>query len=156
MKFTFGDGAVRYRGDTPRSMDQTNRRHAVLVVDDHEDTVQMSLLVLQSQGFRAAAAVGAEEAFARACEDRPDVIVTDLAMPDGDGWELIQRLSSDPRTNQIPVVMLTACATEQVRERAVREGLAAFFFKPCPPDALAAELRRLCGQTSSPLLSPRP
>jgi CheY-like chemotaxis protein len=134
----------------------TGRRHAVLVVDDHEDTRQMSLLVLNSQGFHASAAAGADDAFVRACEERPDVIVTDLAMPDGDGWELIQKLSTDPRTRQIPVVMLTACATEQVRERAAREGLAGFFFKPCPPDALAAELRRLCGQTSSPLLSPQP
>ena len=133
----------------------TGRRHAVLVVDDHEDTRQMSLLVLRSQGFNASAAAGAEAAFARACEDRPDVIVTDLAMPEGDGWDLIQRLSSDPRTRQIPVVMLTACATEAVRERAAREGLAGFFFKPCPPDALAAELRRLCGRTSAPLLSPQ-
>lgn len=136
--------------------DATGRRHAVLVVDDHEDTRQMSLLVLRSQGFHPVAAEGAEDAFARACEERPDVIVTDLAMPDGNGWELIQKLSSDPRTKKIPVVMLTACATEQVRERAAREGLAAFFFKPCPPDALAAELRRLCGQTSSPLRSPQP
>lgn len=132
------------------------RRHAVLVVDDHADTRQMSLLVLRSQGFDAAAADGAEDAFARACEDQPDVIVTDLAMPEGDGWELIQKLSADGRTSHIPVVMLTACATETVRERAAREGLAAFFFKPCPPDALAAELRRLCARTSSPLLSPRP
>ena len=134
----------------------TERRHAVLVVDDHEDTRQMSLLVLRSQGFEASAAEGGDAAFERACEEQPDVIVTDLAMPDGDGWDLIQRLSTDPRTRQIPVVMVTACATEQVRERAARERLAGFFFKPCPPDALAAELRRLCGQISSPLLSPRP
>ena len=136
-------------------MAQGNGRR-VLVVDDHEDTRQMSLLVLSSQGFHASAAAGADDAFVRACEEQPDVIVTDLAMPDGDGWELIQKLSSDPRTKKIPVVMLTACATEQVRERAAREGLAGFFFKPCPPDALAAELRRLCAQTSSPLLSPQP
>jgi CheY-like chemotaxis protein len=138
-----------------RGQATTGRRHAVLVVDDHEDTRAMSLIVLRSQGFDASAAAGADDAFARACEQRPDVIVTDLAMPDGDGWDLIQKLSSDPRTNQIPVVMLTACATEQVRERAARERLAGFFFKPCPPDALAAELRRLCGRTSAPLLSPR-
>jgi CheY-like chemotaxis protein len=131
-------------------------RHTVLVVDDHEDTRQMSLMVLRSQGFNPVAAAGAEDAFARASEDRPDVIVTDLAMPDGDGWDLIQQLSSDERTRDIPVVMVTACATEAVRERAARERLAAFFFKPCPPDVLAAELRRLCGQISSRLLSPRP
>jgi CheY-like chemotaxis protein len=132
------------------------RRPAILVVDDHEDTRQMSLLVLRSQGFNPSAAAGADDAFARACADRPDVIVTDLAMPDGDGWDLLQKLAADERTRTIPVVMLTACATEMVRERAAREGVDSFFFKPCPPDVLAVELRRLCGQTSSPLLSPQP
>lgn len=115
----------------------------VLVVDDHEDTRQMSLLVLNSQGFTAMAAEGGDQGFARACQQRPDVIVTDLAMPDGDGWDLVQQLSSDPRTKNIPVVMLTACATETVRQRAQAEGVAAFFFKPCAPDVLAGELRRL-------------
>jgi CheY-like chemotaxis protein len=117
----------------------------VLVVDDHEDTRQMSLIVLRSQGFNALAAEGASAGFDHACEKRPDVIVTDLAMPDGDGWEFMQRLSSDPRTRDIPVVMLTACATEAVRQRARQEGCAAFFFKPCAPDVLAAELRKLTG-----------
>ena len=140
----------------PQRAQNTRQGPRVLVVDDHEDTRQMSLLVLHSQGFAASAAAGADDAFMRACEDRPDVIVTDLAMPEGDGWELIQKLSTDPRTKQIPVVMVTACATEQVRERAAREGLAGFFFKPCPPDELAAELRRLCGRISPPLLSPQP
>jgi CheY-like chemotaxis protein len=120
------------------------RSHTVLVVDDHEDTRQMSLIVLRSQGFTPSAAPGGDEAFERAIIEQPDVIVTDLAMPEGDGWQLIAKLSSDPRTTSIPVVMLTACATEAVRDRALREGLAAFFFKPCAPDVLAAELRRLC------------
>jgi CheY-like chemotaxis protein len=115
----------------------------VLVVDDHEDTRQMSLIVLRSQGFNAVAAEGAADGFDHACEQKPDVIVTDLAMPDGDGWEFMHRLSSDPRTKDIPVVMLTACATESVRQRARTEGCAAFFFKPCAPDVLAAELRKL-------------
>lgn len=120
------------------------RPNAVLVVDDHEDTRQMSEIVLRSQGFTPFVAPGGDEAFARAVAERPDVIVTDLAMPDGDGWDLIAKLASDPRTRSIPVVMVTACATEAVRERAKRAGLAAFFFKPCAPDVLAAELRRLC------------
>jgi CheY-like chemotaxis protein len=120
-----------------------NRAPVVLVVDDHEDTRQMSLIVLRNQGFRPVVAEGCETAFVSACEAQPDVIVTDLAMPDGDGWELLHRLSSDERTRAIPVVMLTACATESVRQRAEGSGVAAFFFKPCAPDVLAAELRRL-------------
>ena len=109
----------------------------------------MSLIVLRTQGFHASAAANGEAAFARACEERPDVIVTDLAMPEGDGWQLVERLSSDPRTKDIPVVVLTACATETVRQRAERERLAGFFFKPCAPDVLAAELRRLCAARPS-------
>ena len=119
------------------------RSPVVLVVDDHEDTRQMSLIVLRSQGFSAMAAVGGEAGFVCASEQRPDVIVTDLAMPDGDGWHFVQQLASDARTKDIPVVMLTACATETVKQRARQEGVAAFFFKPCSPDVLAAELRRL-------------
>jgi two-component system, cell cycle response regulator DivK len=124
-------------------MSGAERPPVVLVVDDHEDTRQMSLIVLRSQGFSATAAVGGEAGFACASEQQPDVIVTDLAMPGGDGWEFVQRLASDPRTKDIPVVMVTACGTDAVRERARQEKLAAFFFKPCAPDVLAAELRRL-------------
>ena len=122
---------------------EAQRLPVVLVVDDHEDTRQMSLLVLRSQGFSAMAAVGGEAGFVCACEQQPDVIVTDLAMPDGDGWAFVRRLASDPRTRNIPVVMVTACGTESVRQRSHQEGVAAFFFKPCSPDELAAELRRL-------------
>ena len=124
-------------------MQGAERSPLVLVVDDHDDTRQMSLIVLRSQGFSAMAAVGGEAGFVCACEQQPDVIVTDLAMPDGNGWEFVHRLAADARTARIPVVMVTACATESVRERAREENIAAFFFKPCAPDVLAAELRRL-------------
>jgi CheY-like chemotaxis protein len=134
---------------TELPMEYTGRQPAVLVVDDHDDTRQMSLIVLRSQGFDATCAPGGDAAFERARQQQPDVIVTDLAMPDGDGWDLIQKLSSDPSTRHIPVVMLTACATETVRARARQERLAAFFFKPCAPDVLAAELRRLCAARPS-------
>ena len=120
-----------------------DRPPIVLVVDDHEDTRQMSLIVLQSQGFAAVAAEGASAGFAAACSNAPDVIVTDLAMPDGDGWDFLKLLSEDTRTKNIPVVVVTACATESVRQRAREERCAGFFFKPCAPDVLAGELRRL-------------
>jgi CheY-like chemotaxis protein len=122
------------------------RRPRVLVVDDHEDTRSMSVIVLRSQGFNAAAAEGAAAGFAAACSNLPDVIVTDLAMPDGDGWEFVRQLAGDSRTKDIPVVVLTACATETVRERARRERCAGLFFKPCAPDVLAGELRRLIAE----------
>ena len=124
-------------------MSQHHHPHSVLVVDDHEDTRQMSLIVLRSQGFEAVSADGAAAGFAAACNERPDVVVTDLAMPDGDGWQLLHQLSDDPRTRNIPVVVVTACATDSVLQRARTEKCAGFFFKPCAPDVLAGELRRV-------------
>src|SRR4051812_27187661 len=90
------------------AMDRATGSHSpvVLVVDDHEDTRQMSLIVLRTQGFEPVVAEGAADGFERACRQQPDVIVTDLAMPDGNGWDLMQRLAADPRTKAIPVVML--------------------------------------------------
>jgi CheY-like chemotaxis protein len=129
----------------------TDRQPIVLVVDDHQDTRDMSVLVLRSQGFNAVSADGAADGFAAACSTRPAVIVTDLAMPDGDGWDLVHRLSADPRTKDIPVVVVTACATESVRQRAKAERCAAFFFKPCAPDVLANELRRLIAARVQPV-----
>lgn len=120
-----------------------SRRPKVLVVDDHDDTRSMSVIVLRTQGFIASAANGASAAFAVACAELPDVIVTDLAMPDGDGWELLDQLSRDMRTKDIPVVVVTACATESVLERARHERCAGFFFKPCSPDVLAGALRQV-------------
>jgi CheY-like chemotaxis protein len=107
------------------------RAHSVLVVDDHEDTRQMSLIVLRSQGFAPSSAPSGDEAFLRAIAEQPDVIVTDLAMADGNGWDLIAKLSSDPRTRSIPVVMLTACATESVRARRAGRG-ATTIVRPTP------------------------
>ena len=124
-------------------MNGSQRLPTVLVVDDHEDTRAMSVIVLRSQGFNALAVDGASAGFAVACAEKPDVIVTDLAMPDGDGWEFVHQLADDARTKDIPVVVVTACATETVRQRARVENCAGFFFKPCPPDVLAGELRRL-------------
>src|SRR5688500_20353821 len=100
------------------AQNESVRSNSVLIVDDHEDTRQMSVLVLQAQGFQAFAAKSGEAAFVRACEEQPDVIVTDLAMPDGDGWELIQKLSADPRTKEVRGVVVAAGAPEAVRRAA--------------------------------------
>ena len=87
------------------------------------------------------------EAFRRAWEMHPDIVVTDLALPHYDGWQLLQDVKSDTRTRNIPVVAVSGYVQRSVRDRAERDGFAAFFLKPCPPDALAEGLRHvLSGQ----------
>jgi CheY-like chemotaxis protein len=104
---------------------------------------------LAALGFEAISAGDCTEAGRRAWESHPDIIVTDLTLRGGDGWQLIQDLRREARTRDIPVVLHTGHAMPSLRERAEREGCAAFIVKPCVPDALATELRRVLDRSSN-------
>ena len=124
-------------------------RPLVLIVDDHDDTRELYVTGLGALGFEAIAAADCAHAGRRAAESNPDIVVTDLSLPGGDGWQLIQDLKREARTRHIPVVLLTGHAEPELRERADREGCAAFFVKPCLPDELAVELRHVLDRISA-------
>ena len=71
------------------------------------------------------------------------MIVAEVSLREVDGWDSIQDVKRDPRTRDIPVVIRTSDARTLARERAQREGCAAFLVKPCLPDQLAGELRNI-------------
>jgi len=133
--------------DCRRPRNQSTRP-LVLVVDDHDDTREMYVHSLNCFGFEAIEAADCEQAYRRASEFHPDIVVTDLALRDGEGWQLIQHLRGDKRTQDIPVVVLTGHAAPSLRERAEHEGCAGFFVKPCLPDDLATELRHVLDRTN--------
>ena len=110
--------------------------------------VNCTSMSLAAFGFEAIAAADYAQACRRAWESHPDIVVTDLTLRGADGWQLIQDLKREPRTRDIPVVLLTGHAAPTLRERAEREGCAAFFVKPCLPDELAAELRHVLDRTT--------
>lgn len=122
-------------------------RPLVLVVDDHDDTRELYVQGLVAFGFEAIAAADSEQAYRRAWDSHPDIVVTDLTLRGGDGWQLIQNLRRAARTREIPVVLLTGHAEPSLRERAEHEGCAGFFVKPCLPDELATELRHVLKRT---------
>jgi CheY-like chemotaxis protein len=122
-------------------------RPLVLVVDDHDDTRELYVQSLVAFGFEAIAAADSEEAYRRAWDFHPDIVVTDLTLRGGDGWQLLHDLKREARTREIPVVLLTGHAAPSLRERAEHEGCAGFFVKPCLPDELATELRHILDGT---------
>jgi len=115
----------------------------VLLADGHADTCELYATCLKLLGFETTAVCDAAEAFAQAWQVRPDLIVTDLSAPGFSGWELIHDVRRDPRTREIPIVIVTGDALPRTRERAMREGCAAFRLKPCLPEDLAATLREI-------------
>jgi two-component system phosphate regulon response regulator PhoB len=118
-------------------------RPLVLVVDDHDDTRELYVQSLGAFGFDAISAADSEQAYRRAWDFHPDIVVTDLTLRGGDGWQLLHDLKREARTREIPVVLLTGHHEPSLRERAEHEGCAGFFVKPCLPDELATELRHV-------------
>jgi two-component system cell cycle response regulator DivK len=114
-----------------------------LIVDDSVDTLNMLQVVLERYGIHVSRALDGAQALQRAVETQPDMIITDLAMPTMDGWELIAQLKSNPRTQTIPVVALTAHALLDDRQRAIAAGADGFVIKPVTPGAFIKELMSL-------------
>jgi len=128
-------------------------RPLVLVVEDFQDAREMYALYLGYEGFGVIQAKDGFEALKLTAEQLPDLILMDLALPGMDGWEATRRIKSDPRTRHIPVVALTGHVLAGHAEGARQAGCDSFVIKPCLPDALVAEVRRLLGSTQS---APRP
>jgi two-component system, cell cycle response regulator DivK len=119
----------------------------VLIVDDNVDAREMYAIYLEHAGFRAAQAPDGETAIEMARRDRPAVILMDVTMPRMDGWEAARRLKADPETRSLPLIMLTAHAFEQHRQRAAATGADAYLAKPVLPDALAVEIRKVLAES---------
>lgn len=115
----------------------------ILVVDDYQDAREMYAEYLQFSGFRVAEAKTGNEAIDKAFELRPDLILMDLSLPGMDGWEATRLLKQDERTRHIPVVALTGHALAGASEGARKAGCDSFVTKPCLPDDLVTEVRRM-------------
>jgi two-component system cell cycle response regulator DivK len=124
-------------------MDELTYQPLVLVVEDYPDAREMYAAYLMFSGYRVAEATNGIEAIDRTVELMPDIILMDLALPRMDGWEATRRLKLDERTKHIPIVALTGHALAGHAEGARQAGCDAFVTKPCLPDALVAEIRRV-------------
>ena len=120
----------------------------ILVVDEYQDAREMYAEYLQFSGFRVAEARNGNEALEQAFALKPDLILMDLSLPGMDGWEATRQLKADERTQNIPVVALTGHALAGASDGARRAGCDSFVTKPCLPDDLVVEVRRMLNTVS--------
>lgn len=102
----------------------------VLLVEDNEMNMQLVADLLTLHGFTVLRATTGARALVLAEEDKPDVILMDVALKGMDGFEVTRALKRNPNTAAIPVVALTAHAMRQDRERAAEAGCVGFVAKP--------------------------
>lgn len=127
----------------------TERDPLILIVDDFQDNREMYAMYLSYTGFRVAEAANGYEALEQAAALKPDLIVMDLSLPGLDGWEATRRLKADPSTMHIPVIALTSHALEGFSEGARAAGCDAFVTKPCLPEQLVGEIRKMLKPSTS-------
>jgi DNA-binding response OmpR family regulator len=109
----------------------------VLVVDDEREIRELCRVNLELEGFDVVEAADGAAALAAARAEVPDIIFLDLMMPGIDGWAVLEQLKADPSTADIPVVLLTARASEDDQLRGWEAGIFDFVAKPFNPLALA-------------------
>jgi len=116
----------------------------VLIVEDDLSTRVMYRDYLTECGFRIADAHNGHQALAKAKELRPNVVLTDLAVPGMDGFEFCRALQQFDSTRAIPILAVTGHSEYLDQPDRFRQaGILHVLTKPCAPDVIAAELRRL-------------
>jgi two-component system, cell cycle response regulator DivK len=118
-------------------------RPLILIVEDETDLRKLYVEQLAISGFDVIEAANGADALTRTETEVPDVVLMDLSLPVVDGWEATRRIKSDTRTAHILVVALTAHDGAGELQRARNAGCDWFVPKPCPPDALITEVRRV-------------
>jgi CheY-like chemotaxis protein len=102
----------------------------ILIVDDNEQNAKLARDVLRAAGLRTIEAATGAGAVARARRDRPDAILLDIRLPDGDGAEFARRLKADPGTAHIPVIAFTSLPPQDVAEWFREAGFDGYVEKP--------------------------
>jgi CheY-like chemotaxis protein len=121
-------------------------RPLILVIDDSSDSLEVYDIALTLEGFAVEGARDGREGFRKALDLRPDLIITDLAMPIMNGWETIRQLRADERTRRIPII---ACSGGDEPPRAEDAWVDAMLTKPCPLQLLLQEVRAVLRRSSA-------
>lgn len=120
----------------------------VLVVEDSAVIRRLIEVCLRPANLEVVMREDGPSGLHAAIAEKPDLLVLDIGLPEMDGWEVLDRLRSDQRTKELPVLVLTAHAEEESRRRADEGGADAFVTKPFQPNDFRQEVLNLLARIS--------
>jgi pilus assembly protein CpaE len=123
----------------------------VLIIDDDLDTLRLVGLMLQRQGYQITAATNGQQGLEKALEDKPNLILLDVMMPDMDGYEVTRRLRANPQTVDIPILMFTAKTQLDDKVTGFEVGVDDYLTKPTHPSELQSHVKALLARSAKSL-----
>ena len=91
-------------------MTEKNKNQRILCIEDETEMIDLIRLILSRRGYEVQGANGGKEGIELVRQEKPDLVLLDLMMPDMDGWEVYQQMKADEATRDIPVIVVTAKA----------------------------------------------
>ena len=117
--------------------------HNVLIVDDSKTELMFMTDLLQRNGMTVRTAQGADDAFKRLTEEKPDLILMDVVMPGQNGFQLTRAINRTPEYTEIPIIMCTSKNLETDRVWGMRQGARDYITKPVVEAELMAKIKAL-------------
>lgn len=121
-----------------------NNQIRILIVDDQEEVAEMLELFLRHAGYQTAIAFSATSAIELAKSGIFDLVISDIAMPEMNGYELIESLRVLSSYKSIPMIAVTGFSMRDDRERSRHAGFDVHLTKPVNPNTLLTYIKRLC------------
>lgn len=116
-------------------------KNRILVVDDEPGIVDIARANLEGHGYIVIGAYDGEEALEKINAEKPDLVILDILMPEMDGWDVLERIESNPELAGIPVIMLTARVSDEDVLRGLETGAVEYMTKPFYPQDLVAAVK---------------
>ena len=115
----------------------------VLVIDDDPTIITIVKSILEREGAKGYGATGAEKGLSLVGTMHPDVVILDRYMPDTDGHEVLKAIKKNPRTQSVPVVMLTGESNAEEIKESIELGASGYLIKPFTPNNFLSQLTKI-------------
>ncbi len=120
------------------------KKYTILLVDDDQILIDMYAKKMTNNGYEILSANNGKEGLAMALEKKPDLILSDLVMPDMDGFDFLKKIKSNSEIKNIPVIVLTNLSSEEDKNNALKLGAEKYFLKiELTPAQLIEELKEI-------------
>ncbi|MBC8136126.1 MAG: response regulator [Fibrella sp.] len=127
------------------STDTESKKRTVLVVEDDAGILRQIAFNLESHGYLVQTAMTGLDALKLLMQKRPDLLITDVMMPEMDGHELVSSVRADPELADMPVIMLTARSQDEDMMQGYQSGTDLYLTKPFNPAELVTFVKRILG-----------